>query len=108
MHSFLTCFPLEYQITDHEGAILDVLIVVPSHGFKVLSSLKAAGQPFLFCAINFKFSSVVGGRLVEMLDSWRSESYIGGEHYLSPINHEIGGYTRVPTRLCSEAPDHCR
>jgi hypothetical protein len=59
MHSFVACFPFEYQITDDEGAILDVLVVVSSHGFVELCCSKVGGQPFLFCAINLKFSGVV-------------------------------------------------
>jgi len=59
MHSFLAFFPFEYQITDHKGTILDILVVISSHGFEILCCMKVGNQPFLFYAIDFKFSGVV-------------------------------------------------
>ena len=67
MHSFLACFPFEYQITNHEGAILDVLVVVSPYGLEILCCSKAGGQPSLFYAVDFQFSGVVCGKLVVML-----------------------------------------
>ena len=59
MHSLLACFPLEYQITDHEGAVFDILVVVPSNGLEILCCWEAKSQASFFCAVDFEFSSEV-------------------------------------------------
>ena len=70
MRSFLACFPPEYQITDHEGTVFDVPVVISPDGFEILCCLKTEIR-------RFSSMQLISSSLVPSTVDWSKFSTLG-------------------------------
>jgi hypothetical protein len=85
---------VEDEITNTEGAFLDVAIMVASDTLKVPCSLDEGGAASFFKSIDINSSAIFRYALVVLLYFWRIPHDVGRENCFGAVDQEVWRLSR--------------